>query len=123
MEAASDVEKARIIPFQQWGGSAKYARKLADQLPEHQRYVEPFCGAAAVFFAKPRAPEEVVTLEDEGSGGSDGGPVDEEVDQAGALGHQERPAEDVIGEDSHRLPSFSSGSVFLIWSGFTWYLV
>lgn len=60
-EASSNVEKARIIPFQQWGGSAKYARKLADQLPEHQRYVEPFCGAAAVFFAKAPAPEEVLS--------------------------------------------------------------
>lgn len=59
-EAASDVEKARVIPFQQWGGSAKYARRLAERLPEHKRYVEPFCGAAAVFFAKDRAPEEVL---------------------------------------------------------------
>jgi DNA adenine methylase len=59
-EASSEIEKARVIPFQQWGGSAKYARKLADQLPDHQRYVEPFCGAAAVFFAKPRAAEEVL---------------------------------------------------------------
>jgi DNA adenine methylase len=59
-EAARDVEKARVIPFQQWGGSAKYARRLADQLPEHARYVEPFCGAAAVFFAKPPAAEEVL---------------------------------------------------------------
>lgn len=59
-EASEDVEKARVIPFQQWGGSAKYARKLAEQLPDHRRYVEPFCGAAAVFFAKPRAAEEVL---------------------------------------------------------------
>lgn len=59
-EAASAVEKARVIPFQQWGGSAKYARRLAERLPEHKRYVEPFCGAAAVFFAKQRASEEVL---------------------------------------------------------------
>ncbi len=59
-EASREVEKTRVIPFQQWGGSAKYARKLAEQLPDHQRYVEPFCGAAAVFFAKPRASEEVL---------------------------------------------------------------
>lgn len=58
--AASDVEKARIIPFQQWGGSAKYARRLVDRLPEHKRYAEPFCGAAAVFFSKPAASEEVL---------------------------------------------------------------
>jgi len=42
-----------MIPFQQWGGSAKYARKLAERLPEHRRYVEPFCGRGpAVFYAK-----------------------------------------------------------------------
>jgi len=57
---ASDVEKARMIPFQQWGGSAKYARRLVERLPEHKRYAEPFCGAAAVFFAKPAAPEETL---------------------------------------------------------------
>ena len=59
-DAASEVEKARVIPFQQWGGSAKYARRLVERLPEHKRYVEPFCGAAAVFFAKPAASEEVL---------------------------------------------------------------
>ena len=58
--AAGDVEKARMIPFQQWGGSAKYARRLVERLPEHKRYAEPFCGAAAVFFSKPAASEEVL---------------------------------------------------------------
>ncbi len=58
---ASDVEKARMIPFQQWGGSAKYARRLVERLPEHKRYAEPFCGAAAVFFAKLAASEEVLS--------------------------------------------------------------
>jgi site-specific DNA-adenine methylase len=59
-EAQDTVEKARMIPFQQWGGSSKYARKLADRLPEHKRYVEPFCGAAAVFYAKAAADEEIL---------------------------------------------------------------
>lgn len=54
------VEKARMIPFQQWGGSSKYARKLAERLPEHKRYVEPFCGAAAVFYTKEPAEEEIL---------------------------------------------------------------
>lgn len=58
--AAEEIEKRRVIPFQQWGGSAKYARRLAEQFPEHKRYVEPFCGAAAVFFAKTKASEEVL---------------------------------------------------------------
>lgn len=59
-EAQATVEKARMIPFQQWGGSSKYARRLAERLPEHKRYVEPFCGAAAVFYAKAAADEEVL---------------------------------------------------------------
>lgn len=54
------LAKARQIPFQQWGGSAKYAKKLSERLPEHKRYVEPFCGAAAVFFAKQPVAEEVL---------------------------------------------------------------
>ena len=59
-EPRATIEKARMIPFQQWGGSAKYARRLADRLPEHKRYVEPFCGAAAVFYTKKAADEEVL---------------------------------------------------------------
>ncbi len=59
-EAQAEVEKTRQIPFQQWGGSAKYARRLAERLPEHKCYVEPFCGAAAVFYAKAPATEEVL---------------------------------------------------------------
>lgn len=58
--ALEELAKARVIPFQQWGGSAKYAKKLAARLPEHKRYVEPFCGAAAVFYSKQRAAEEVL---------------------------------------------------------------
>lgn len=56
----ADIEKRRLIPFQQWGGSAKYARRLVERLPEHKRYVEPFCGSAAVFYAKEPAEEEVL---------------------------------------------------------------
>ncbi len=59
-EANTELAKGRLIPFQQWGGSAKYARRLAEFLPPHKRYVEPFCGSAAVFFSKARAPEEVL---------------------------------------------------------------
>lgn len=58
--ASEDLAKARVIPFQQWGGSAKYAKKLSERLPEHKRYVEPFCGAAAVFFAKQSVADEVL---------------------------------------------------------------
>ena len=40
--------------------------KLLKLLPEHKTYVEPFCGAASLFFAK--APAEVETLNDIHSG-------------------------------------------------------
>lgn|GEM_PF-1212780 len=59
-DAADAVEKAKRTPFNQWGGSAKYAKKLAERLPDHERYVEPFCGSAAVFFHKEPAGEEVL---------------------------------------------------------------
>ncbi|MHC5055987.1 MAG: DNA adenine methylase [Planctomycetota bacterium] len=55
-----DFEKRKLTPFNQWGSSAKYAKRLVEKLPEHTRYVEPFCGAAAVLFAKERADEEVL---------------------------------------------------------------
>jgi DNA adenine methylase len=54
------IEKALRIPFQSWGGSAHYAKRLAQRFPKHKRYVEPFCGSAALFFHKERASEEVL---------------------------------------------------------------
>ena len=52
--------KHRFVPFNQWGGSSRYAKALAGRLPEHRKYIEPFCGSAAVFFAKERVDEEVL---------------------------------------------------------------
>jgi len=52
--------KRRLVPFNQWGGSAKYAKRLSKKFPEHRRYVEPFCGSAAVFFAKDPVEETVL---------------------------------------------------------------
>ncbi len=59
-KAAEEFEKGRRIPFNQWGGSSKYAGRLVEKLPEHKRYVEPFCGSAAVFFAKEAVEHEVL---------------------------------------------------------------
>jgi DNA adenine methylase len=59
-KAAGEFEKRKLVPFNQWGGSAKYAASLAKRLPEHRRYVEPFCGSAALFFAKEPAAESVL---------------------------------------------------------------
>jgi len=52
--------KHRFVPFNQWGGSSRYAATLAGRLPEHRKYIEPFCGSAAVFFAKDRVEEEIL---------------------------------------------------------------
>ena len=47
-----------IIPW--IGGKRKLADHILPLFPEHQCYVEPFCGAAALFFIKPESPVEVL---------------------------------------------------------------
>jgi len=59
-ELEAEFEKRKMVPFNQWGGSAKYAAKLAERLPIHKRYVEPFCGSAGLFYKKDPAEEEVL---------------------------------------------------------------
>lgn len=54
-----DNPKARpIIPW--IGGKRRLAKHLLPMFPEHQCYVEPFCGAAALFFLKPPVKAEVL---------------------------------------------------------------
>jgi len=47
-----------IIPW--IGGKRKLADHILPLFPEHQCYVEPFCGAAALFFLKQESPVEVL---------------------------------------------------------------
>ncbi len=47
-----------IIPW--IGGKRRLAKHLLPQFPEHTCYVEPFCGAAALFFMKPPSKAEVI---------------------------------------------------------------
>jgi len=48
------------MPFQWQGSKARIAHWIADRLPPHRRYVEPFAGTAAVLFAKAPSPIEVL---------------------------------------------------------------
>lgn len=42
-------------PVTYYGGKQKIAKRIVDLLPKHRRYVEPFAGGLAVFYAKPSA--------------------------------------------------------------------
>jgi len=43
-----------------YGGKQRLSRQIISMFPEHKRYVEVFMGSAAVFFNKPKAPENVL---------------------------------------------------------------
>jgi DNA adenine methylase len=47
-----------IIPW--IGGKRRLAKQLLPMFPDHTCYVEPFCGAAALFFLKPISKAEVI---------------------------------------------------------------
>lgn len=51
----------RPRPIVPWvGGKGRLARQILPLFPDHTCYVEPFCGAAALFFLKPPAKAEVL---------------------------------------------------------------
>ena len=47
-------------PMPYYGGKTKLADRIADLLPPHNHYVEPFAGSLAVLLAKPRSEMETV---------------------------------------------------------------
>ena len=46
--------------FRYYGGKRRLAPRIVDLMPTHLGYVEPFCGSAAVLFAKPRSRWETI---------------------------------------------------------------
>ncbi len=50
--------------FPYYGGKARLAAQIAGLLPAHRVYVEPFCGSAAVLFAKVRCAHEILNDRD-----------------------------------------------------------
>jgi DNA adenine methylase len=51
-------------PTQYFGSKGRLGPWIASLLPAHRTYVEPFCGSAAVLFAKPPSPTEVINDRD-----------------------------------------------------------
>lgn len=47
-------------PLTYYGGKQLLARQIVAMMPPHRVYLEPFCGGAAVLFAKPRAERETL---------------------------------------------------------------
>jgi len=47
-------------PLSYYGGKQQLAARILGMIPEHQIYCEPFCGGAAIFFAKKPSKVEVI---------------------------------------------------------------
>lgn len=56
-------------PFQWYGGKGNMVAKLRPLIPAHRTYVEPFCGAASMLFAKEPAAVETINDLDSGVAG------------------------------------------------------
>ncbi len=56
-----DQQAIQALPMVRWvGGKRRLAPQILPMFPEHSCYVEPFCGAAALFFLKQPAKVEVL---------------------------------------------------------------
>ncbi|HAW5768632.1 TPA: DNA adenine methylase, partial [Escherichia coli] len=53
--------KTQTLPIVPWiGGKRRLAKHILPQFPLHTCYVEPFCGAAALYFLKTPSKIEVI---------------------------------------------------------------
>lgn len=48
------------VPLRRYGGKVYLAKWIVSGFPEHETYIEPFCGSAAVFFAKEPSQAEIL---------------------------------------------------------------
>lgn len=48
------------VPLRRYGGKVYLSKWIIDHFPNHETYIEPFCGSAAVFFAKEPAQAEIL---------------------------------------------------------------
>lgn len=60
MEVIKINENKTKSPFGYFGGKHYWVKQILPRIPEHQTYVEPFCGAATVFLSKKPSPVEVI---------------------------------------------------------------
>jgi DNA adenine methylase len=60
MDALAGPEPVEKTFWSSPAGKKRIAKRLAAMLPPHKTYVEPFCGSAAILFAKEAAPVEVI---------------------------------------------------------------
>ena len=55
------MNKTTFAPIIPWiGGKRRLAKRIIPLFPEHTCYVEPFCGAAAIYFMKDQTKVEVL---------------------------------------------------------------
>ena len=47
-------------PIAYYGGKQNLANTITHLIPEHEIYIEPFCGGAAILFAKPKSKTEIL---------------------------------------------------------------
>ena len=52
--------KAIRSPLKYWGSKHNLVQHIVPRIPEHRIYVEPFCGSAAIFWAKRPSPVEIL---------------------------------------------------------------